>query len=256
MNAQFRTIKFDGALHPAASGGRIGVVALATDLTIERDLRKMLPSDVEMFTNRVMNVNPLTAENLRGMRGDIARAAAGILPGRGANVVIYACTSGAAIIGADNIRREMQKAHPNAPTTTPMQSAIAACAALGVRRISALTPYIPELDRAVESEFAAAGINTININGLGFEDDLQVADISPDAIIRFAKQSRDPRAEALFISCTAMRAAEVAEEIEREIGCPVISSNQALAWHALRLLNHPAKISGFGKLMRTSELIK
>lgn len=251
MNANHRAVQFDETLCPAADGGRIGVVALATDLTIERDMRRMLPPGVEMFTNRVLNANPLTPENLRGMRGDIARAAAGLLPGRGVDVAAYACTSGAAVIGAENIRREMQKAHPHAPLTTPMEAAGAAFAKLGARRISVLTPYIPKINRILEEQLAAAECEAINIDGLGFEDDLEVADIAPDAIIRFAKQAIHSQAEALFISCTALRAAEVAEEIERAIGRPVVASNQALAWRALRLLKHPAKINGFGALMRT-----
>ena len=248
--AQFNEIQFDETLRPAASGGRIGVVALATDLTIERDFRRMLPAGVEMFTNRVRNKNPLTAENLRGMRADIARAAAGILPGRGADVAAYACTSGAAVIGAENIRREMQSAHPGAPTTTPLQAATAACAALRVSRISALTPYTTALNRALEAEFAAAGCALINADGLGFEDDLLIADIAPESIVRFAKQACRPEAEALFISCTALRASECIEEIERAIGRPVIASNQALAWHCLRLLKNRTPVGGFGALMR------
>ncbi|MGI9296776.1 MAG: maleate cis-trans isomerase family protein [Gammaproteobacteria bacterium] len=251
MSAQFNRVEFDGTLRPAAEGGRIGVVALATDLTIERDMRRMLPPGVEMFTSRVRNANPLTPENLRAMRGDIARAAASLLPGRGVDVAIYACTSGAAVLGAETIRREMRRAHPNAPITTPTEAAVAACAALGVSRISALTPYVPEINRALEAEFAAAGRAFVNVDSLGFEDDMLVADIAPEDIVRFAKQARNPRAEALFISCTAMRAAEVAEEIENAIGIPVITSNQALAWHSLRLLGHKEKITEFGALMRT-----
>lgn len=251
VNTKFHRVKFDAQLRPAAAGGRIGVVALATDLTIERDMRRMLPPDVEMFTNRVYYANPMTAENLRGMRGDIGRAAAGLLPGRGVDVAIYACTSGTAVIGAENIRREMQRAHPNAPVTTPTEAACAAFNALGARRISALTPYISEINRALAAQFSAAGCEVINVDGLGFEDDMQVADIAPDTIIRFAKQARDPRADALFLSCTALRAAEAAQEIEDAVGCPVITSNQALTWRALRLLEHPAKVNGFGALMRT-----
>ncbi len=248
-----RAVQFTDKLHPAADGGRIGVVALATDLTIERDMRKMLPPGVEMFTNRVLNANPLTPENLRGMRGDIARAAAGLLPGRGVDVAIYACTSGAAVIGAENIRREMQKAHPRAPVTTPLEAAFAAFAALDARRISVLTPYIPALNRALESQFAAAGCEMLNADGLGFEDDLQIADIAPAAIVRFAKNAMHRQAKALFLSCTALRATEVIAEIEDAVGVPVVASNQALAWHALRLLNNPQKIRGFGILMETTK---
>ncbi|MCP3687025.1 MAG: hypothetical protein GY784_01305 [Gammaproteobacteria bacterium] len=69
-------VQFD----PVAALGRIGLIALATDFNSEHDLRRMLPEGVEVFTNRVLNANPVTMENLRNMSGDISRAAGGILP--------------------------------------------------------------------------------------------------------------------------------------------------------------------------------
>ena len=47
------------------------------------------------------------------------------------------------------------------------------------------------------------------------------------------------RADLLFISCTALRASLVIDQIEQRIGKPVVSSNQALAWHSLQLAGLP-----------------
>lgn len=244
---QINEIVFDGALAPA--GRRIGVVALATDLTIERDLRRMLPPGVEIFTNRVLNANPLTLANLCAMRGDIARAAAGLLPGSGVDAVIYGCTSGAAAIGHQVIAQEIQKAHPQAPVTTPLAALTAACTALQVTRLSIFTPYIAEINRTLAAQQTAAGLTVINIDGLGFDDDSEVANIAPADISRLAKQACRAQAQALFISCTALRASAVIAEIEEAIGKPVITSNQALAWHAVQLLGGGAPVSGFGRLL-------
>lgn len=82
-----------------APGGRIGLLALATDYNSEIDLRGMLLPGVGLFTNRILNANPVTLENLLTMRGDIARAAAVILANLGVDVMIYGCTSGVAAIG-------------------------------------------------------------------------------------------------------------------------------------------------------------
>jgi maleate isomerase len=41
--------------------------------------------------------------------------------------------------------------------------------------------------------------------------------------------------DAVFVSCTSLRIAELVPELESKIGKPVISSNFAMAWHALRL---------------------
>ena len=244
---QVNEVVFDGALEPA--GRRIGVVALATDLTIERDLRLMLPPRVEIFTNRVHNANPLTLANLRAMRGDIARAAAGLLPGVGVDAVIYGCTSGAAAIGHQSLVQEIQKAHPQAPVTTPLAALSAACAALQVKRLSFFTPYTAAINRALAVQQTAVGLEVVNIDGLGFDDDTEVAGIAAADICRLAVRACRPQAQALFISCTALRASAVIAEIEYAIGRPVITSNQALAWHAVRLLGGGAPVAGFGRLL-------
>jgi maleate isomerase len=40
----------------------------------------------------------------------------------------------------------------------------------------------------------------------------------------------------------------ILQEIEDELNRPVISSNQALMWHALQLLGKKDKTTGFGRL--------
>jgi maleate isomerase len=57
-------------------------------------------------------------------------------------------------------------------------------------------------------------------------------------------------AEAIFLSCTALRGAEVAQVIEDTVGIPVITSNQALLWRGLRQAGCDLKIAGFGQLLR------
>ena len=248
MTTEINALTFDGKLQPCRA--RLGIIALATDLTIERELPTMLPPTVEMFTNRVLNANPLTLENLRAMHGDIARAAAGLLPGRGVQAVVYACTSGATAIGHDKIADSIRRAHPTAAITTPIAALDAACKYLEVRRLSILTPYIGELNQELAVQQTAAGREIINIDGLGFDDDTQVADILPADIVRFAKSACRPAAQALFISCTAFRVSTVIQAIENAIKIPVITSNQALAWHAAKLLNQSAPVAGFGQLLQ------
>ena len=57
-----------------------------------------------------------------------------------------------------------------------------------------------------------------------------------------------PEADAVFISCTALRTADVIEDIEAALGKPIVTSNQALAWHALRLMGYEDSVPGLGRL--------
>lgn len=73
-------------------------------------------------------------------------------------------------------------------------------------------------------------------------------DITRAAIVEGALQVAHPDAEALFISCTALRAASVIDEFERQPCIPVVTSNQVMVWHCLELLNNRSRVSGCGAL--------
>ena len=64
-----------------------------------------------------------------------------------------------------------------------------------------------------------------------------------------AKQRKNERAEAYLVSCTAVRSAEVIDEMERELGRPVVTSNQAIAWYCLRKAGIQDQVPGFGALL-------
>lgn len=237
-----------------APGGRIGLIALATDYNSETDLRRMLPTGVDMFTNRVQNANPVTLENLRAMRDDITRAAAGILPQKGVDAMIFGCTSAAAVIGETEITERVRQAHPDAHCTNPVTAARAAFRALDKSDITILTPYTEEVNGAVEACFREHGLNIVNIVGLGLDNDIDMTELPVSAIEEAALKFCHEDAEALFISCTAIRAASAVDELEKQLHRPVVTSNQALVWHCLRLMNNQTRVRGFGALFEVPVL--
>ena len=235
-----------------APAGRIGVVALATDFNIEQDLRRMLPGKAEIFTSRVRNYNPLTIENLRSMAPGISAAADTILPGTQLDAMIYACTSGTVAIGSEQVTELIHQSCPGVPVTNPVTAAVAAFKRLGARRISILTPYTEQVNHEVAELFQSEGFEVLNIAGFGFEDDTAMTFISPQDIVHAAKKVCDPQADLLFISCTALRASVVLDDIEAQLGKPVVSSNQALTWHSLQLVGYQDPVYGFGSLLQQS----
>ncbi|MCP4327483.1 MAG: hypothetical protein GY791_03495 [Alphaproteobacteria bacterium] len=67
--------------------------------------------------------------------------------------------------------------------------------------------------------------------------------------VRIAESPGDPAgAEAIFLSCGGIRSLEVAEEVERLTGKPVITSNQAQFWSCLRRAGIGDSIHGFGQI--------
>lgn len=236
------------ALEPVGRRGRIGLLALATDLNSERELRLMAPPGVEIFTNRIANANPVTMANLGAMAGDVTRAAAGILPGSRLDVMIYGCTSGTVAIGEAEIARLIRTARPEIPCTNPITAVRAAIASFGARRISLLTPYTTAVNEAMAAALAERGLEVLNVAGFDLDSDEDMTAVPPAAILAAGLEVCDPDAELLFVSCTAMRTAEVVDALERRLGKPVVASNPALIWHALRLIGNQDQVAGFGRL--------
>jgi maleate isomerase len=238
-------------LDPRPVPRRIGLVVLATDHTSERDFARLVPQEeVGVYVSRVAYTNPTTPENLRTMQPRLGASAALILPGEPLDVLCYACTSASVVIGDGEVAWALQATRPGVPVVTPPAAARTALQALGAHRISLLTPYTRATTAAVADYFMNHGFDLRSATCLGLDDDRLMARVRRDAIVAAAVAATAPDAEALFVSCTALRATEVAETIEAAIGRPVVTSNQASVWRCLRLagIRHP--LPGCGQLLR------
>ena len=61
-------------------------------------------------------------------------------------------------------------------------------------------------------------------------------------------------AQAVILSCTDMRSVEVISKLEETLDKPVISSNQAMMFQAMRVTGIEDSMPGYGKLLRSSRL--
>lgn len=221
---------------PAAERARVGLLGLATDLNSEADLRRMLPPDIGLYCNRVTHVNPMTLATLREVAADLPRAGRDLLPGLELDVVVYGCTSGTIALGEAETLALIARSKTSRHQTTPVTASLAALARLGARRVSILTPYRADVNRALGEYYASRGLEVLNVVGLDMDDDYAMSAIAPVAIVEAGLRAMAPEADALFISCTALRASLAVEQLEAALGRPVVTSNQAIVWHALDLV--------------------
>lgn len=215
---------------------RIGLVALATDHTTEPDFHRMLsPRGIGVYATRIPYANPVTPQTLAAMEPDLAAAAAMILPGEALDAVVYGCASASVVIGDAAVQAAVRRGKPGVPVVTPISATLAGLRTLGARRLSVLTPYTRETSIPMAALFEAEGFDLGRFTCMGLEDDRAMARIAPDEIVSFARDAVAPGSDALFIACTAVRAAGVVDLVEAATGVPVLSSNYAAAWAVLRL---------------------
>lgn len=232
---------------------RIGLIALASDHVTERDFMNMRPGDeVAIYTSRLRNINPCTVANLRTMAPLLTEAAALILPGSRLDVIAYSCTSGSVVIGHEAIVANIQAARPGIACVTPINAALAGLAHFGARRVAVLTPYIDEVNMPLARCLEDHGIDITGFTSFHMADDNDMAKLPPEAIYQAALEADRADAEALFISCTAIRAVDVVERLEGVLGKPVITSIQAMFWQSLEYAGYTKPIAGHGSLLRVA----
>ena len=229
---------------------RVGLIILATDHTSEVDFARMVASGrIGVYVARIPYANPTTPQNLRGMQPALSAGAALILPDEPLDAICYSCTSASVVIGDAEVEAAIASAKPGVPVVTPPKAAVRGLRAFGARRISVLTPYTVETSRPMADYFVGHGFDIASFTCLGFEDDREMARIAPSALVDLARDATHPDAEALFVSCTALRSALVAAQIEKALGRPVVTSNQASAWNCLRLCGDETVHPEWGRLM-------
>jgi len=228
----------------------LGAIVLETDETLEPEFAQMMDvAGVALYHSRI----PMQPDIRPATLGEMAQAlpaSASLFPKSLAfDVIGYGCTSAASVIGSDNVARAIRTARPEARVTDPLAAIIAATKALGAKQIGFITPYLPEVSLPMQQKLEAAGLGITAFGSFEEGDDRKVARISESSITAAALQvAKAAACDAIVISCTNLRCLGIIPLIEAKTGVAVIASNQALAWHMLRLSGVADQAPHFGRL--------
>jgi maleate cis-trans isomerase len=236
---------------------RIGLLVPSTNTTCEPDFYRVAPPHVTVHTGRLWLADD--AEEMQAMDRMNAEVEQGAryLKTAAVDVVAYGCTTGSFYKGSGHdadLLKTIQVAS-GVPAVATAPAVVEALRFLGARKISVATPYPDWNNRQLRPYYEAAGFQVLNIEGeptaarSGYQG---INDQSPESILDFASRVCRPEADVLFCSCTAWRSFEVVQELERRVGRPVLTSNQATAWAAFRHLGISRPDPSFGMLFTRS----
>jgi len=229
---------------------RLGLLVPSGNSVAETELRAMLPDDVTMLTTRLALRGSSEAE-LMAMLTDLDNAAS-LLGHAEPDVIAFHCTAVSTFAPhlAGQITARITAA-TGRPAIATADAILAAFRMLGTRLVLLVTPYIRPVHQREIGYLAANGLTVVAGSCLGVDTNAEMARITPEAI---AAQVHDVAAgvvaDACFISCTAIRSAGLIADLEASLGMPVITSNQVLAWDALRVLGVKTQVNGFGRLFQ------
>jgi maleate isomerase len=185
-------------------------------------------------------------------------ALAGVFREMGVDALAYACAETSFLNGVDANQALIAELEAAAgmPAITATAAMVLALRHLGAKTIALVTPYTALRGDVMEGYLRTVGFEILashhqdfhaGSSGLRewYETNLQV----PAVAYRLARALVAVRADAILISATNLRTAEMIPVLERDAGRPVVTSNGALAWWFARQLGVSLRGSGLGRLL-------
>jgi maleate isomerase len=233
---------------------RIGLMVPSTNTTCEADYQMVVPRGITVHGQRLWLTNDALGEDgMNRMNAEIESGARYLGTAR-VDVIAYGCTTGSFYRGPgwDREMIDLIQRTAGVPAVATSPSVVEALRAFGARRISVATPYPEWNNQQLRRYLEAMGFEILNLEAepvAARSGNQGINEQAPEAIADFASGVCRPDADALLCSCTAWRAVEAADELERRTGKPVVTSNQASIWTALHALGATERITGFGRLL-------
>lgn len=230
------------------SQARLGLIIPSSNRLTEPQFQSYAPRDVGVHVTRLR----MTGEwhrPLAELRGAVEEAA-GALSDTKPDVIVFHCTASSMEEGLAGEERVVEwiRGAGGCPALTTGQAVTQALAALAVRKLVLVSPYVEATNRLELRYMQEAGFEVVHELGLGLPGSDAYIEVTPDRWLEIAWANRRPEADGYFLSCTNTRMIEVIEAAERRLARPVVSSNQAVLWACLRRMGRSPSIPGLGRL--------
>jgi maleate isomerase len=228
---------------------RIGMLLPSVNRAAEPQITEMLPDGVSLHTTR-LRLRSSEEDHINEMVADVERGAV-MLADADVDLIVFHCTAASMFApGFDDGIIERIETATGKPATSTSKGCVEAFEKFDAKKITLTTPYIqPTNDREVVF-LNSHGVEVLSETGMGITGDGgAMLAVEPEEWRRRVNAQDEADSQAAFISCTAVRAVEAIAPIEADIGKPVVTSNQAMVWHALKKLGIDDMPTGYGRLM-------
>lgn len=210
---------------------RIGLLLPNTDSTVEWDLQRRFGTRCSIHPERLFLENVSVDAEMKMLQEETPRAVASIKPLNPA-LTVFACTSAGALYGVAGERAFTNDLSEKlgCPVVSAFGSVLADLQEAHVARLALFTPYTAPVHAKVAEGLTDAGITIVWQDNLGLLQDTDIGRVTPSELLAHLKSHPPPAGscDALFLSCTNLRAAEIAQELRARLGLPVYSSNLAI----------------------------
>lgn len=228
--------------------GKLGIIYPA-DGALDSEYWEWVPEGVSVHINRFEAIDDQRVKvfEAQAKSSDIEKSAshlAVINP----DSIAYACTSGSFVFGAGKDQEIITRMENESgvPCTTTSTAIVNALKTLQVNKLAVAAPYPQEVNDRLRVFLEQNGFSVVSLEGLGLQQG--IFSQPPGTAYNLAKRANIADAEAVVISCTNFRTVDILEHLEKDLGKPVVSANQATVWELLRLGGVHEKLTRRGEL--------
>lgn len=231
---------------------RIGLIIPSSNRLTEPQFHRYAPDGVDIHVTRLRMTGAFTAP-IDELMPRIIEAGEMLADAR-CDVIGFHCTATSMEEGVAGDRAIIQAVSEATDcTATSTASAVAAgLRAVGGERIALITPYVQATHEQERAFLAEAGFTVTREAWFGLTGSDAYIALSTEEWIEQARAQPADEVDAYMLGCTNVRSVEAIEQLEQELGRPVVTSNQAMLWQSLRLGGLEDQVAGLGQLFRRS----
>ena len=231
---------------------KIGRISPSPETVGCEEWRRALPEGVCLVETRTL-LHDVTVEGLAETVKQVERAALELASAE-VDVILQAGTAIAFFRGFGHDRELSARisATTGIKATTSLTAVVDALRTLGITRPAVATSYLAEIDARLVEVLEQSKFKVAAIRGMGLKKSIDMGKVLPDATYALAKAVAQsaPDADGILISCGNLRSFEAIEALEKDTGLPVVTSNQAGLWQALRMVGIHDPLPNLGRLLR------
>ena len=242
------------------SRARIGLITPHNDIVPEAEFRTLTPEGISVHVARVPlgwrsgpEPPPIGLDAVRAFaEPPHVDSAVEMLATMPLNAIAYGFTSSSYLLGPEGdakLKDRLESLTDGIPVAIPCSAVLLALRSIGASKLALINPpWFP-------AELTELGADYFRSSGLEVEFAASATDLAsnqlsvqPDNVYEWVLRHVPKEADSIFLGGGGLRAIGVIGALEEALALPVLTANQIVFWHALRMAGVGESIDGYGKI--------